>query len=60
VAGIVMGWIGRLAPAVPILAHSLPVRAILGIVLVSLSLGVLATTFSHLWTLWAEWLVASG
>jgi flagellar biosynthetic protein FliR len=60
VAGIVMGWIGRLAPAVPILAHSLPVRAILGIVLVSLSLGVLATTFSHLWTHWAEWLVASG
>jgi flagellar biosynthetic protein FliR len=58
-AGIVMGWIGRLAPAVPILAHSLPVRAILGIVLVSLSLAALAATFSQSWTHWAQWLIPS-
>jgi flagellar biosynthesis protein FliR len=58
-AGIVMGWIGRLAPAVPILAHSLPVRAILGIVLVALSLVALAATFSQSWTHWAAWPVPS-
>jgi flagellar biosynthesis protein FliR len=59
-AGIVMGWIGRLSPAVPILAHSLPVRAILGIVLVALTVGALAATLSQSWTHWATWLVASG
>ena len=58
-AGIVMGWIGRLAPGVPILAHSLPVRAILGIVLVSLGLAVLAATFAQSWTQWAQWPVAT-
>ena len=49
-AGIVMGWIGRLAPAVPILSLSLPVRSILGIVLVFLSLATLAATLSRAWT----------
>jgi flagellar biosynthesis protein FliR len=57
-AGIVLGWIGRLAPAVPILAHSLPIRALLGIVLVSLSLAALAATFSQSWTHWAQWPLA--
>ena len=57
-----MGWIGRLAPAVPLLALSLPVRSILGIVLVFLSLGTLAATLSQAWTLgpWSgSWPVAS-
>jgi flagellar biosynthesis protein FliR len=58
-AGVVMGWIGRFSPAVPILAHSLPVRAILGIVLVSLSLGALAATFFQSWTHWAAWPVTT-
>ncbi len=49
VAGIVMGWIGRLAPAVPIMSLSLPVRSILGIVLVFLSLATLAATLSRAW-----------
>ena len=52
VAGIVMGWIGRLAPAVPLLALSLPVRSILGIVLIFLSLGTLAATLSQAWSVW--------
>jgi flagellar biosynthesis protein FliR len=56
VAGIVMGWVGRLAPAVPVLAHSLPVRSILGFALVAMSLGVLVATFSHRWMNWAQWL----
>jgi flagellar biosynthesis protein FliR len=49
-AGIVMGWIGRLAPAVPIMSLSLPVRSILGIVLVFLSLATLTATLSRAWT----------
>jgi flagellar biosynthesis protein FliR len=52
VAGIVLGWIGRLAPAVPFLALSLPVRSMLGIVLILLSLGTLAVTLSQAWASW--------
>lgn len=54
-AGIVMGWIGRLAPAVPIMSLSLPLRSILGIVLVLFSVTVLAATFSRAWSVcpWA-------
>ena len=52
VAGIVLGWIGRLAPAVPFLALSLPVRSMLGIVLVFLSLATLAVTLSQAWRSW--------
>jgi flagellar biosynthesis protein FliR len=50
VAGIVIGWIGRLAPSVPLLTLSLPVRSILGIVLVFLSLGTLAATLAQAWS----------
>jgi flagellar biosynthesis protein FliR len=52
VAGVVLGWIGRLAPVVPFLALSLPVRSLLGIVLIILGLGTLAMTFSQAWTAW--------
>ena len=52
VAGLMLGWIGRLAPAVPLLALSLPVRSLLGIVLVFLSLMTLAATLSQAWTGW--------
>ena len=52
VAGIVLGWIGRLAPVIPLLTLSLPVRSILGIVLVFLSLGTLTVTLSQAWTSW--------
>jgi flagellar biosynthesis protein FliR len=51
-AGMVLGWIGRLAPAVPVLALSLPVRSILGIILVLLSLVTLVATLSHAWMSW--------
>jgi flagellar biosynthesis protein FliR len=51
-AGIVLGWIGRLAPAVPVLALSLPARSILGIVLVFLSLATFAATLSQSWMNW--------
>jgi flagellar biosynthesis protein FliR len=48
-AGIVMGWIGRFAPAVPVLSVTLPVRSMLGIVLVFLSLATVAATISRAW-----------
>jgi flagellar biosynthetic protein FliR len=51
-AGVVLGWIGRLAPAVPVLALSLPVRSILGMVLIFLSLATLTATLSQAWTAW--------
>jgi flagellar biosynthesis protein FliR len=51
-AGIVLGWIGRLAPALPLLTLSLPVRAMLGIVLVFLGLATLVATLSQAWTAW--------
>jgi flagellar biosynthetic protein FliR len=51
-AGIVLGWLGRLAPAVPVLALSLPVRSILGVVLVLLGLATLTATLSQAWLAW--------
>jgi flagellar biosynthesis protein FliR len=52
VAGIAIGWIGRLAPALPVLALSLPIRAILGISLVFLSLSTLVAILAQAWTRW--------
>jgi flagellar biosynthetic protein FliR len=52
-AGIALGWIGRLAPAVPLLTLSLPVRAMLAILLVFLGLATLAATLAQAWTAWA-------
>ncbi|WP_165231999.1 flagellar biosynthetic protein FliR [Aquisphaera insulae] len=52
IAGLAMGWIGRLAPAIPVLAMSLPLRSLLGIVLVILSLGALVATLSQAWAGW--------
>jgi flagellar biosynthetic protein FliR len=52
IAGVIMGWTGRLAPALPVLTLSLPVRSALGIALVFLCLGVLAATLSHAWASW--------
>jgi flagellar biosynthesis protein FliR len=51
-AGIVMSWISRLAPAVPLLSISLPMRSMVGILLVLLSLATLAATLSRAWTSW--------
>ena len=52
IAGISLGWIGRLAPAMPLLSLSLPIRSMLGIVAVALSLTTLVST---LWLAWSRW-----
>jgi flagellar biosynthesis protein FliR len=51
-AGVAVSWIGRLAPAVPLLSLSLPVRSLLGIFLISLSLATLVATLTQAWTRW--------
>jgi flagellar biosynthesis protein FliR len=51
-AGAVMGWLGRIAPAVPVLALSLPVRSIVGVIVVLLSLVTLVATLSRAWMSW--------
>jgi flagellar biosynthesis protein FliR len=48
-ASIVLGWLGRTAPALPIFALALPIRACLGVVLVFLSLATLVVTLTSAW-----------
>jgi flagellar biosynthesis protein FliR len=53
-AGIALGWLGRLAPSVPLMALSLPIRAALGVVLVMASLAGLAACLDGAWLAWAD------
>ena len=48
-AGIVMGWLSRAATSLPFAALALPVRTLIGVVLLSLSLATLFATFSGAW-----------
>jgi flagellar biosynthetic protein FliR len=48
-AGIVMAWLSRTAPTLPFLALGLPVRVLLGAVLVLLGLAAMAMTFAGAW-----------
>lgn len=52
VAGFAMGWLGRLAPSVPLVALSLPVRALLGVLLVLAGLGALLLRLEEAWSGW--------
>jgi flagellar biosynthesis protein FliR len=52
VAGITLGWLARLAPALSLMALSLPIRSILGIILVFVGLATLAATLSEAWGHW--------
>lgn len=53
-AGVALGWLGRLAPSVPLMALSLPIRAALGVVLVLASLAGLAACLDGAWLAWAD------
>jgi flagellar biosynthesis protein FliR len=48
--GIAIGWLGRAAPSLPFITLALPLRAVLGIVLILLSLTTLVATFSTAWS----------
>lgn len=48
-AGIAMAWLSRTASTLPLFALALPIRVVLGIVLVLLGIAALATTFAGAW-----------
>ena len=48
-AGIVMGWLTRAASSLPFAALALPVRTLIGVVLLLLSLGTLFATLTGVW-----------
>jgi flagellar biosynthesis protein FliR len=52
-ASVALGLLGRAAPSLPLVALSMPVRAVLGLVLVLLSLVTLVGTLSAAWGGWA-------
>jgi flagellar biosynthetic protein FliR len=51
-AGVALGLLGRAAPSLPLVALSLPVRFVVGLVLVVLGLAALAATLT---TAWGDW-----
>ncbi len=48
-AGVVVGWLSRAAPSLPFIALALPIRTVLGVVLVILSLATLVATLASSW-----------
>jgi flagellar biosynthesis protein FliR len=48
-SGIVVGWLSRANPSLSLAAQALPIRSLLGIVLVMLSVAALAVTFANAW-----------
>jgi flagellar biosynthetic protein FliR len=48
-AGVVLGWLSRAAPSLPFVALALPIRTVLGVVLVILSLATLVATLTSTW-----------
>jgi flagellar biosynthetic protein FliR len=48
-AGIVLGWLSRTASSLPFVALALPIRTLVGVVLVLLSLATLFATLAGLW-----------
>lgn len=53
-AAVALGWLGRLAPSVPLMALSLPIRAALGVLLVLAGLAALAGCLDAAWLGWAN------
>ena len=51
-AGVAVGLLGKAAPSLQLVAVAMPVRAVLGLLVVLLSLGTLALTFSDAWGRW--------
>jgi flagellar biosynthetic protein FliR len=49
-AGLVVGWLSRSAASLPFGALALPIRTVVGIILVVLTLGTLVATLSTAWS----------
>jgi flagellar biosynthetic protein FliR len=54
-AGVAIGLLGRAAPSLPLVALALPIRSMLGLVVVGLGLMTLVATLSVAWTAWPGW-----
>ena len=52
-AGVALGLLGRAAPSLQLLAAAMPVRALVGLILVFLGLVAFGTTLTAAWTSWA-------
>jgi flagellar biosynthetic protein FliR len=48
-ASVVLGWLSRAAPSLPFVALALPVRCVLGVVVIILSLATLVATLTAAW-----------
>jgi flagellar biosynthesis protein FliR len=48
-AGIILGWLSRTASSLPFVALALPIRTLVGVVLIVLSLAALIATLSGVW-----------
>jgi flagellar biosynthesis protein FliR len=48
-AGIAVGWLSRAAPSLPFVTLAMPLRAVLGIIVVLLGMAALVTTLSTAW-----------
>ena len=48
-ASVVLGWLSRTAPSLPFLALSLPIRAVIGLLLIFVGLGSLLTAIYGAW-----------
>jgi flagellar biosynthesis protein FliR len=48
-AGIILGWLSRTASSLPFVVLALPIRTLVGVVLIILSLGTLFVTLSGVW-----------
>ena len=52
-AGVALGLLGRAAPSLQLLAAAMPVRALVGLLLVFLGLVTFGITLTSAWTAWA-------
>lgn len=48
-AGIIIGWLSRAASSLPFVALALPIRTLIGVVLILLSLTTLFAMVTHVW-----------
>jgi type III secretory pathway component EscT len=51
-AGVSLGLLGRAAPSLPLAALALPIRTVLGLLLVTLGIVTLVATLSAAWSAW--------
>jgi flagellar biosynthetic protein FliR len=51
-AGIIMGWLSRAASSLPFVALALPIRTLIGVVLILLGLSTLYATLARTWQIY--------